>query len=156
MMIASGRTMSIPYTKSIIVISALTMSAIAAANLPDLEELVPGSDRSTVTASVVRDENGRSNDQGFHLRVHSGYPGGASLLQRIRILTGHSVDFHFTYGEKSLSRFLKFGPHEQPIPADSCFFSGRRMKVVTSSYSIKRYGRIESLSGSTMIHGYRC
>jgi hypothetical protein len=130
-----------------ITLSALAVCTSAFADLPFPMTLIPGNDRSIVIANVVPTATNEQHQPINVLRVHSGYPRGVTIMQRLTLWSGKSIDMHYT---------VKPGRLRTMSHKSSCFLNGKRMTILTSSYKVETMGRVESRSGSTMIHGYRC
>jgi len=132
--------------KCMIALSSLGICASAYADLAYPITLMPDPERSTVVARLERSAKDTYGQPINMLRVYSGYPKGATLMQRLILWRGESIDMHYVAKE----------PIRKRIMTSSCFLSKRKMRILTGSYKTETYGRVESQSGSTMIHGFSC
>lgn len=130
----------------------LMIAASASADLPIPMDILPGKDRSIVIARFLPIKTKRS--EGYlitkiMIRVYSGYPGGASLMQRFTLWRGRPVDMGFATTRESGIRNLS---------DSSCFATHKKIRLLTSSYRIflPLRNRTENRTGRTLIHRYYC
>jgi hypothetical protein len=123
------------------------MATRASANFPFIQKIIPGQDMSTVVARFLPIVKKPKGDGRMMIRVYSGYPGGANIMQRFSLWRGKPVDMGFSYTDDS-----KIATSHR----NTCFLSHRKVRLLTSSYAVEENRKRKSMTGMTLIHQYTC